>query len=76
MDIRGIREALHREPFEPFKICLADGRELVVPHPDFVAVAGERRIIVVRADETWAVVEPLLVVSLEYGIPEMSAAPT
>ena len=76
MDIRGIREALHREPFEPFKICLAEGHELEVPHPDFVAVVGERRIIVVRKDETWAVVEPLLVVSLEYGLPGMSAAST
>ena len=38
MDIAGIREALHRQPFEPFVIQLADGRALAVRHPDFVAV--------------------------------------
>jgi hypothetical protein len=76
MDIKGIREAMHREPFQPFRICLADGRELAVPHPDFVALVGERRVIVVREDETWAVIEPLLIVSLEYGVPETAAAGT
>jgi len=66
MDIKGVREALHRNPFTPFTICLADGKTEIVPHPDFVAIAGERRIVVVRQDETWAVIEPLLIVSLEY----------
>lgn len=66
MDITGIREALHRQPFEPFAIRLADGRSLPVPHPDFVAV-GPRRIIVVAEDNSWSTVEPILIVSLDYG---------
>jgi hypothetical protein len=66
MDIAGIREALHKEPFEPFAIRLADGRSLPVPHPDFVAVSP-RRVIVVADDGSWAVVEPLLIVSLDYA---------
>ncbi len=65
MDIEGLREALHRQPFEPFTICLADGRDFSVPHPDFVAI-GRRRIVVVGPDDSWRVVEPLLVVSLDY----------
>ena len=64
MDIQGLREALHREPFEPFSIRLADGRSLPVPHPDFVAI-GPRRIVVVTEDDSWSVVEPLLIVSLD-----------
>jgi hypothetical protein len=64
MDIAGIREALHKQPFEPFDIRLADGRLLPVRHPDFVAV-GPRRIIVVADDDSWSVVEPLLIVSLD-----------
>ena len=64
MDITGIREALHKQPFEPFTIRLADGRSMAVPHPDFVAVS-KRRIIVVAEDDSWAVVEPLLIVSLD-----------
>jgi hypothetical protein len=31
MDLQGIREALRRQPFEPFSICLADGRSVVEP---------------------------------------------
>jgi hypothetical protein len=65
MDLQGIREALRRQPFEPFSICLADGRELPVPHPEMVAV-GKRRIIIVKPDDSWSVIEPLLV-SLDYN---------
>ncbi len=65
MDIQGIRQALHREPFEPFRIRLADGRALPVPHQDFVALAP-RRLVVVAEDNSWTVVEPFLVVSLDY----------
>ena len=66
MDLQGIREALRRQPFEPFSICLADGRSLPVRHPEMVAV-GKRRIIVVKPDDSWSVVEPLLIVSLDYN---------
>ena len=66
MDIQGIREALRHQPFEPFSISLADGRSLAVPHPEMVAV-GKRRIIVVEPDDSWSVVEPLLIVSLDYN---------
>jgi len=65
MDIEGIRQALHREPFKPFIIRLADGRALPVPHSDFVAISP-RRIIVIAEDSSWSVIEPLLVVSLDY----------
>ncbi len=66
MDLEGIREALHGEPFKPFDLCLADGRRIPVAHPDFVAV-GKRRIIVVQPDDSWSVVEPLLIVSPDYN---------
>ncbi len=65
MDINGIREALQRRPFEPFSIRLADGHKLPVPHSEFVAV-GPRRIIVVAEDNSWSVVEPIMIVSLDY----------
>lgn len=63
MDIAGVRAALHNSPFEPFVIRLADGRALPVPHPDFVALTP-RRVIVGAEDDSWSVVEPLLIVSL------------
>ena len=64
MDIAGVREALNRNPFEPFVIRLADGRSLPVPHRDFVALTP-RRVIVGAEDDSWAIVEPLLIVSLD-----------
>ena len=69
MDIAGVREALHKQPFEPFAIRLADGRSLPVPHRDFVALTP-RRVIVGAEDDSWAVVEPLLIVSLDYERPK------
>jgi len=69
MDLAGIRNALHRQPFQPFSIRLADGRSVPVGHPDFVAV-GTRRAIVVAEDNSWSVVEPLLIVSLDYASPD------
>jgi len=66
MDLQGIREALQRQPFEPFNMRLADGRSVPVTHPEAVAV-GKRRVIVVNPDDSWAVLEPLLIVSLDYN---------
>jgi hypothetical protein len=66
MDIAGVHEAPHKEPFEPFVVRLADGRSVPVPHPDFVALSP-RRIIVVSDDGSWTVVEPLLIASLDYA---------
>jgi len=70
MDITGVREALHAQPFVPFALRLADGRSLPVPHPDFVAVTP-RRVIVGASDDTWSVVEPLLIVSLDHAAPRI-----
>ncbi len=64
MVLAGVREALHKQPFEPFLIQLADGRSLPVRHPDFVAVGG-RRIVVLDENDSWSFIEPLLIVSLD-----------
>lgn len=71
MDIAGVREALHQQPFRPFAIRLADGRSLPVPHPDFVALTL-CRVIVGATDDSWSVVEPLLISSLDYESPRPS----
>jgi hypothetical protein len=65
MDVQGIRDAIRREPFAPFTMRLADGRSLPVPHPEFVAV-HPRRVILIAEDGSWSVIEPLMVVSLDY----------
>jgi len=65
MDLEGVREALHREPFKPFTICLADGRRVPVRHPVSVAV-GKHRIIVVQPDDSTGMIEAPRIVSLDY----------
>jgi hypothetical protein len=64
MDVDGVREALHKQPFEPFLIRLADGRSVPVVHRDFVAMT-RRRIVVLGEDDSWSFIEPLLIVSLD-----------
>ncbi len=64
MDIAGVREVLHRQPFEPFLIRLADGRSLPVPHRDCVALTP-RRVIVVAEDDSVSIIEPPMIVSLD-----------
>lgn len=64
MDIRVVREALRKEPFEPFVLRLADGGSLSVRHPEFVAI-GKRRLVVIEEDDSWSILEPLLIVSLD-----------
>ena len=61
--LRAIREA---NPFRPFTIHLADGGALPVPHRDFVSQSpGGRTIIVYRSDESFSIVDLLLVTELE-----------
>lgn len=66
MDLQGIRDAIHKRPFKAFNISLADGHSFFVPHPELVAV-GKRRIIIIKPDDSWSEVEPLLIVSLDYN---------
>jgi len=64
MNIKIVREALHREPFQPFDIRLADGRSVAVRHPDFLAL-GKRRVYVIAEDDTGMLIEPFMIVSLD-----------
>ena len=64
---------IHRQnavPFEPYKILLADGRDLLVKHPDFASVSEEEESIT-TFDENGGVeiVDLALVVSLQYREP-------
>lgn len=64
MDLNTIRQSLREEPFQPFTLRLADGRQETIRHPEFVAV-GNRILAVVREDNSVTTIEPLLIVSLD-----------
>jgi hypothetical protein len=67
MDIAGIREAWKKTPFTPFRLRLADGRGLRIPHRDFLSISpGGRRVIVYGRNDSMTIIEPLLIVSIDY----------
>jgi hypothetical protein len=68
MNLDGIREALRRRPFVPFSISLVDGRTFDVRHPEFIGI-GQRLVTIVADENNWSVVEPLMIVSLDYVLP-------
>ena len=61
------RSVLHRAPFEPFTIHLADGHKIEVPHPDFVAITGDGLSAVVTSPHSggFTVIDLLLATRLE-----------
>jgi hypothetical protein len=40
-----IRDLVHAEPFKPFRLHLADGKSLRIPHPDFILVTRDMVVI-------------------------------
>jgi hypothetical protein len=66
MTIEQFRATLHRQPFRPFTIRMADGRTFEVHHPDFVALSHSgRTVIVSHPDETYSVLDLLLMTELQ-----------
>jgi hypothetical protein len=69
MKVERLREVMHAAPFQPFTIHLADGRSLAVPHPDFIAIMGTGRSIVVTSPTekmpSYSIVDVPLITELE-----------
>jgi hypothetical protein len=45
MTQKDLRDLIHRMPFQPFRLHIADGKSLRVPHPDFL-LAGTAHVAV------------------------------
>lgn len=66
MTMEQVRGLYNAQPFQPFLIHLADGRAVPVLHREFMAFIGQgRTIIVTQPDETWQIIDLLLVTALE-----------
>jgi hypothetical protein len=67
MTLEQLQTAYSAEPFQPFVLHLADGRQMPVHHREFMATAPSgRTIIVYQPDDSWNVIDLLLVTDLEY----------
>jgi len=66
MTIEQLRAAYQAQPFRPFVIHLADGREDRVNHREFImTVPSGRTTVVVQPDDTLNIIDLLLVTDLE-----------
>lgn len=70
--IEELKKVKDRRPFEPFHIHLADGRDLLITHPDNVAwnPGDFTRIVFVGHRDGWEVVDLTLITSVRVPYPE------
>jgi len=66
MTIEQVKQLYNFAPFKPFIIHLADGRRIPVKHREFIATSPSGRTIVVyEQDDSFNIIDLLLVTSLE-----------
>jgi hypothetical protein len=66
MTIEQLRTAYRAQPFRPFIIHLADGRQIPVEHREFMmTVPSGRTVVVAQPDDTVNIIDLLLVTDLE-----------
>jgi hypothetical protein len=68
MDPNALLEALKDRPFKKFTLNTVDGRQYEINHPEFVAVSPKgRQVFMFNEDESWSILEPLLISSLDFS---------
>lgn len=67
MTIEQMKNAYQSQPFRPFVLHLADGREIPVHHGEFMmTVPSGRTVIIAQPDDTVNIIDLLLVTDLEF----------
>jgi hypothetical protein len=71
-----IRELLHANPFLPFAIRMADGREYRIEHPDFVLASSSDvpQVVIEEQDGRTHFLSVLLMTSIEQATASERAA--
>ncbi len=69
-----IRSAIKAEPFRPFTLHVSDGRSFRVPHPEYVALSPQGRIVIVfepvaqgQDESPMSILDLLHVTSVDFG---------
>lgn len=70
LNLSNLRERVHSGEFRPFKVHLTDGRELPVPHPDFILVSRNLVVVVTEEGVSYSI-DPLHIVAIS----DQSTAP-
>jgi len=75
MTIEQLRAAYEAQPFRPFVMHLADGREIPVAHREFLTtVPSGRTVVVAQPDDRLNIIDLLLVTDLEIDTSTASGA--
>ena len=61
-----LQKAMRVQPFQPFVIHMADGREIAVAHPELIAYKAGTRTAVVMYGDSFEFIDLLLATGLEY----------
>ena len=70
MTVEQLKNVHGARPFRPFTVHMGDGRSFRVDHPEFLARSPSGRTIVVyQPDESFSVLDMLLVTELEVHPP-------
>ncbi|MBX7075058.1 MAG: hypothetical protein K1X71_18095 [Pirellulales bacterium] len=70
MTIQQLKAIHDAQPFTPFVLHTADGRFFPVPHRDFLSHSpGGRTLVVYRDDESFSILDLLLVTEIEVPRP-------
>ena len=69
MTTEEIRRLHSQQPFEPFRLLVADGRQYEVKHPENLAMAGKGRLIAIGMPDHFVTLDLLLVSGIERPIP-------
>jgi hypothetical protein len=75
MTVEQLRNVHDAVPFRPFTVHVGDGRSFRVEHPEFLSRSPSGRTIVVHLpDESFSVLDMLLVTELEVHPPRPSSS--
>lgn len=66
MTKEALSKAIHKEPFQPFTLQIANGRAMPVPHRDFVSIHPTGRTVIVYGDnEDLEILDVMLITGLK-----------
>jgi hypothetical protein len=74
MKAEDLQEVIKAAPFRPFAIVAADGKEIVVRHPEWIVHQG-RTAVVIEPDERLHIIDVMLIQRLELDPPVPAGSP-
>jgi hypothetical protein len=69
MTTEEIRRLIAHQPFEPFRLLVADGRDFDVSHPEAIAIAGNGRLVAIGMPDYFVTLDVFLVTGVQRPIP-------